>query len=101
MPEDLAAMQNQARRAGRLSDAQVLELQDRLARRMRHVREELVQLAADHLRDDRLHRSAGQRAGGDRLSVSQDGIRLGHLAYFLEKMADINDRLIRVSSSVR
>ncbi len=89
--QDLAAPEHQARGSRRLPDAKLVELEDRLAGRMRHAGKELVQVAADHVSDDRLQVRFRQSPAGDRSTVSQHGVGLGDPAHFLEKMADIND----------
>ena len=51
--EDLAATQHQVRRPAARAGPEVLQLQDRLARRVRHAGEQLVEVAPDHVPDDR------------------------------------------------
>ena len=75
-----------------LRTAKLVNLEDRLAGCMRHARKELVQVAPDHVRDDRLQvRFVQFGPPATRLAVSQDGEGLGDPARFFEKMADIND----------
>ena len=90
--KDLAAPEHQARRPRRLTNAKLVELEYRITGGVRHVGKELVQVAPDHLGDDRLQIGVAQSPPRDRLPIPQDGIRLGDPARFFKKMADINDR---------
>src|SRR5207253_5585 len=57
----------------RTRDRQIAHAEDRLARRLRAPREELVDLATDHLLDDRALRRLRGAHRADALAVAEDG----------------------------
>ena len=65
--ENLAAAQFEVHARGALAAIETFDRQQRFARRVRHLREEFVDAAADHQRDDLALRHAAQLAAADGL----------------------------------
>ena len=58
---------------------------------VRHLRKKLVEIAAHHLVDDRLHLGPGELSGCDVPAVAQHRESLCNPSHFFEEMADVDD----------
>ena len=90
--QDLAPTDGQVRRPGSPFRLEAIELQDRFADRVRDMREEFVEVASDHVADDRRKGGVGQPALGDRTAVPEHGVSLGDPTDLFQEMADVDDR---------
>ena len=91
-PQDLAAPDAQVGAPRQGPPGQLAQLEHDLARLVRDVREELGQVAADHLADDRRELRPRHRPRGHRPAVAEHRVAPRDPADFLQEVADVDDR---------
>ena len=82
---------NAARRTAGGDATSTTSTSDVLLRLRGALREQRVDRASDHVRDERLVGDVGERAGRDAAAVAEHGEPIGDLAHLLEEVADVDD----------